>query len=49
MENCIVPKANLLGKVGQGFKVFFMKTLDGGRIGIAAQALVSQEERWMRQ
>jgi butyryl-CoA dehydrogenase len=37
-ENCIVPKDNLLGKVGEGFKVA-MKTLDGGRIGIAAQAL----------
>lgn len=38
MENCIVPKENLLGRVGQGFKVA-MKTLDGGRIGIASQAL----------
>ncbi len=38
MENCIVPKENLLGKEGQGFKVA-MNTLDGGRIGIAAQAL----------
>ncbi len=38
MENCIVPKENLLGKEGQGFKIA-MKTLDGGRIGIAAQAL----------
>lgn len=37
-ENCKIPKENLLGKVGQGFKVA-MKTLDGGRIGIAAQAL----------
>jgi butyryl-CoA dehydrogenase len=37
-ENCIIPKENLLGKVGQGFKIA-MKTLDGGRIGIAAQAL----------
>lgn len=33
-----VPKANLLGKEGEGFKVA-MTTLDGGRIGIAAQAL----------
>ena len=32
-----VPKANVLGKVGEGWKVA-MKTLDGGRIGIAAQA-----------
>jgi butyryl-CoA dehydrogenase len=37
-ENCIVPKENLLGKEGQGFRVA-MHTLDGGRIGIAAQAL----------
>ena len=33
-----VPKENLLGKLGQGFKIA-MATLDGGRIGIAAQAL----------
>lgn len=33
-----VPKENLLGKEGDGFKIA-MKTLDGGRIGIAAQAL----------
>ncbi len=37
-ENCRIPKENLLGKEGQGFKVA-MKTLDGGRIGIASQAL----------
>ena len=37
-ENCKIPKENLLGKEGQGFKIA-MKTLDGGRIGIAAQAL----------
>ncbi|MBM6860003.1 acyl-CoA dehydrogenase [Clostridium saudiense] len=37
-ENCIVPKENLLGKEGKGFSMA-MKTLDGGRIGIAAQAL----------
>lgn len=37
-ENCRIPAANLLGKPGQGFKIA-MKTLDGGRIGIAAQAL----------
>ena len=33
-----VPKDNLLGKLGQGFKIA-MDTVDGGRIGIAAQAL----------
>lgn len=38
MENCIVPKENLLGQEGKGFAIA-MKTLDGGRIGIAAQAL----------
>lgn len=37
-ENCIIPKDNLLGKVGGGFGLA-MKTLDGGRIGIASQAL----------
>lgn len=37
-ENCIVPKENLLGKLGGGFGVA-MKTLDGGRMGIASQAL----------
>lgn len=37
-NNAIVPKENLLGKEGQGFKIA-MATLDGGRIGIAAQAL----------
>ncbi len=37
-ENCRIPAANLLGHEGEGFKVA-MKTLDGGRIGIASQAL----------
>ena len=37
-ENCEIPKENLLGKIGKGFGIA-MKTLDGGRIGIAAQAL----------
>ncbi len=37
-ENCRIPKDNLLGKLGGGFGIA-MKTLDGGRIGIAAQAL----------
>lgn len=37
-EDCKIPAENLLGKEGKGFKVA-MSTLDGGRIGIAAQAL----------
>ena len=37
-NNCRIPKENLLGKVGEGFKIAMM-TLDGGRIGIASQAL----------
>ena len=37
-EDAIVPKENVLGKVGEGF-VNFLKTLDGGRIGIAALSL----------
>ena len=37
-ENCRVPKENLLNELGQGFKIA-MTTLDGGRIGVAAQAL----------
>lgn len=37
-EECIVPKENLVGREGKGFGIA-MKTLDGGRIGIAAQAL----------
>ncbi len=37
-EDCRVPAANMLGQEGKGFKIA-MITLDGGRIGIAAQAL----------
>jgi len=37
-DNCKVPKENLLGAEGKGFNIA-MATLDGGRIGVAAQAL----------
>lgn len=37
-EDCFVPSENVLGPVGEGFKIA-MKTLDGGRLGIASQAL----------
>ncbi len=37
-DNCRIPKANLLAPAGEGFKLA-MKTLDGGRIGVAAQAV----------
>lgn len=37
-QNCRIPKDRLLGKIGEGFKVA-LSTLDGGRIGIASQAL----------
>ena len=37
-QNCRIPKDRLLAQVGEGFKVA-MSTLDGGRIGIASQAL----------
>lgn len=37
-ENCRIPKENLLGEEGEGFKIA-MRTLDGGRNGIAAQAV----------
>lgn len=38
-----VPKANVLGKVGEGFKVA-MRTMDGGRLGIAADSLGQARE-----
>jgi len=37
-EDCKVPKENVLGQLGEGFKIAMM-TLDGGRNGIAAQAV----------
>jgi len=38
LEECEVPKENLLGEVDKGFRIA-LHTLDGGRIGIAAQSL----------
>jgi len=38
LNDCRIPKNNLLGAEGEGYKIA-MQTLDGGRIGIAAQAL----------
>ncbi len=38
LDSCIVPKGNLLGKEGDGFKIA-MSALDSGRIGIASQAI----------
>jgi butyryl-CoA dehydrogenase len=37
-DSCRVPQENMLGQIGEGFKIAMM-TLDGGRNGIAAQAL----------
>lgn len=38
LENCVVPEANLLGKRGEGLRIA-LSNLEGGRIGIAAQAV----------
>lgn len=54
MENCRVPKENLLGKEGDGFKVA-MSTLEVGRVGECAQALalsrncLKEATRWAKQ
>ncbi|WP_130862620.1 acyl-CoA dehydrogenase [Bacilliculturomica massiliensis] len=37
-QDCTIPKDRLLGKIGDGFKVA-MSTLEGGRIGVASQAV----------
>jgi len=44
-DNTPVPVENMLGKVGDGFKIA-MSTLDGGRIGIAAQAVGIAQGAW---
>lgn len=37
-DNCTIPEENLLGNLGEGLKIA-MSTLNGGRIGVAAQAV----------
>jgi butyryl-CoA dehydrogenase len=44
-ENTPVPKENMLGEIGDGFKIA-MVTLDGGRIGIASQAVGIAQGAW---
>jgi alkylation response protein AidB-like acyl-CoA dehydrogenase len=44
-EDCTVPAAQLLGEVGNGYKIA-METLNGGRIGIGAQMLGLAEGAW---
>ncbi len=54
LQDCRVPKENLIGRPGEGFKIA-MSTLDGGRIGIAAQstgihrACLDLSLRWARE
>ncbi|HEX6881606.1 MAG TPA: acyl-CoA dehydrogenase family protein, partial [Terriglobales bacterium] len=45
LEDCRVPKANLLGEVGKGYKIA-IETLNEGRIGIGAQMLGLAEGAW---
>ncbi len=45
MEDCRVPKANVLGEVGKGYKIA-IETLNEGRIGIGAQMLGLSEGAW---
>ena len=45
LEDCAVPEAQVLGAVGQGYKVA-METLNEGRIGIGAQMLGLAEGAW---
>lgn len=45
LEDCRVPKANVLGEVGKGYKIA-IETLNEGRIGIGAQMLGLAEGAW---
>ena len=45
LENCLVPKENVLGEVGKGYKIA-IETLNEGRIGIGAQMLGLAEGAW---
>lgn len=45
LDDCRVPVANVLGKVGQGYKIA-IETLNEGRIGIAAQMLGLAQGAW---
>lgn len=45
LEDCIVPKENVLGEVGKGYKIA-IETLNEGRIGIGAQMLGLAEGAW---
>ncbi|MEE9171097.1 MAG: acyl-CoA dehydrogenase [bacterium] len=46
-EDCMVPEENMLGQLGDGFKIA-MKVLDGGRVGIAAMALGIAQSAYQR-
>ena len=45
LEDCAIPAAQVLGEVGNGYKIA-METLNGGRIGIGAQMLGLAEGAW---
>ena len=45
LEECAIPSAQVLGEVGNGYKIA-METLNGGRVGIGAQMLGLAEGAW---
>src|SRR5262249_10486850 len=45
LEDCVVPKANVLGEIGKGYKIA-IETLNEGRIGIGAQMLGIAQGSW---